>query len=115
MAILAGHFNYRLTDNGNLTGEFANNQSTRPQTESADRMQEGNTELECKKFEGVYRSTWFEPDVKNALMMKLVITKKHGAEQIFRLEWLKHPSKSVLFKGEAMISEGLLVGNYWPA
>lgn len=111
MSSLTGRFYYRLTTNGNLVGEFSNNHSTRSQPETAERI--GGTVTAPFGFEGKYQSTWFEPDDDQAVLAQLKITQKPGTHQLFNLSWTVPSSTTPLFEGEAMIGEGLLIGNYW--
>ncbi len=114
MKELKGRFYYRLTANGNMTGEFSNNLSIHSQPESAERIPQNNVTVDSPfSFLGAYHSTWFEPADGVPVLARLEITQKLGTYQIFSVRWLNSTSHAVLFLGEAMIGEGLLIGNYW--
>lgn len=98
-----------------MIGEFSNNHSLISQTESADRIWKDNKEIMPIGFEGTYRSTWFEPDLNEPVLARLEITPTPTAKLIFDLQWYAHDSDTPLFIGQAMIGEGLLIGNYSPA
>jgi hypothetical protein len=114
MTELKGRFYFRLTDNGNLIGEFSNNHSVHSQTESAERRPQNDIVPESPfGFIGTYQSTWFEAATDEPMSTRLKIAYKDDFHQIFTLQWIRPNCDKPLFEGEAMIAEGLLIGNYW--
>jgi len=120
MADLIGRFFFKKTDNGNLIGEFSNNQDTASSkpgtgisTESADRIY-GCEERECVNFSyhGTYRSTW--QDEEGSHLAKLKITpKKTRPKTQYSLEWCEGKDLTDLtFVGEGMLCDGMLIGDY---
>lgn len=113
MKDLKGCFYFRLTAIGNLIGEFTNNSSTQPQTESADRADfPYNLPAQPAGFVGVFRSTWQETADQPPLSSQLEITAKPGTAGIYSLHWAPEAG-TTHFRGEAMFAENLLIGNYW--
>jgi hypothetical protein len=101
--MIIGRFYFRLTENGNLIGEFSNQTSLRNRTESADRMY-GDPAM----FTGDFLTTWLEEDVP--VLSNLNISHKAGTTNIFSLSWVRNGTQS--FIGEAIIAGGLLIGDY---
>ena len=113
MNLLIGRFYFRLTDSGNLIGEYSNNQcEERNYTESAIRIDQ---ESHAEPFVGKYRSTWCEANGTKHFLAELDIRKK--SKDVFLLEWRfvengKVHSKPHFF-GQGMLCGGMLIGNYW--
>ena len=100
MKKVEGRFYFKQTSNGNLIGEFSNDDTERTYTESADII----TKLGKYDYIGDYHTTWYED---GACFAKLNIRKKY--DSIFSLEWLGESH----FKGEGMLCDNTLIGNYW--
>jgi len=100
MAKVQGRFYFKRTTNGNLIGEWSNNNETRAFSESSDWVS-----LEDSAYVGMYNSTWQEG--QNPVFAKLAITKKQGGS-LFKLEWRGKAN----FDGEGMLCEDLLIGDY---
>ena len=109
MSALIGCFFFRLTDYGNLIGEFSNNCSSRPQTESADRLEDATVSA---GFIGVFRSTWQEEAGDPPLSARLIIDPKPATTGIYTLHWVPEAPSTTHFHGEAMVVEKLLIGWY---
>jgi hypothetical protein len=104
--MILGRFYFKLTESGNLLGEYSNNAMGRISTESADRI----PSLATRDFIGNYNSTWFE---QGAELLTLSISRKPRTnEMIFLLIW-SDSNNVPLFMGEGFICENLLIGNYW--
>ena len=112
-----GRFYFKLTDSGNLLGEYSNQLMVRNAPECACRV-----EGEAGTFYGAYISTWWEPSLGKPIAARLEIGAKAAiANQpppagLFDLKWLDYANGtqgSPLFEGEAMLSDGMLIGNYW--
>ncbi|RZJ69217.1 hypothetical protein [Flavobacterium sp.] len=100
--MINGRFYFRLTDSGNLVGEFSNQSSPTQSAESANRI--GTTGI---GFVGEYNSVWMEDDGPSNMV--LVITEIPG--RLFSLTW--NGTNGVVFRGEGFLVDGLLIGNYW--
>jgi hypothetical protein len=107
-----GRFYLKLTDSKNLIGEFSNSDCQGNYTESAD-LDPQQPKPDDGKFSGHYFSTWHEDhNGHECVLAKLKITRKHP--DIFSLEWTEINNNSVLFKGEGMLCDGILIGDYRP-
>jgi hypothetical protein len=96
-----GWFYFRLTESGNLIGEYANDKSTFVTAECAEILPSSWTGM---PFEGIYITVWQEDQALDALLS----IKKHGA--IYELIWIREGKQ--LFTGRGAICDGKLVGNY---
>ena len=108
-----GRFFYKLTENGNLFGEFSNNVVADIVSESADRKDGCEDKCANCRYHGTYRSTWRHDD--KAVFAELKIFKKKGllgGDKLFSLEWRKD-NTTLVFKGEGMLCDGILIGNYY--
>lgn len=110
-----GRFYFKLTESGNLLGEYSNQFLVRNEPECSSRV-EGQTNT----FYGVFISTWWESN--DAVARRLEISPKAAIPNqpqpagLCSLRWLKSPNDSKSkeeFVGEAMLSDGMLIGNYW--
>lgn len=109
---LLGRFYFRITSNGNLTGEFSNDRNNAVQTESADRFSDRPSDFKSPEaFLGEYHSTWIEGPPDFPMHAILVIAQNKPNPQIFELVWTGQ-NRNVIFRGQGMIAEGLLIGNY---
>jgi hypothetical protein len=99
-----GRFYFKQTSNGNLLGEWSN-YGSEPATESADLQGNFNPTIQ---FEGIYHSTWQENGI--GVFSELTITRVEKSKK-FDLYW-KHKDKSDYFKGQAMLCDKILIGDY---
>jgi len=103
----AGRFYFKQTSNGNLIGEFSNEDTNRSYTESADII-DPNKSIEGD-YVGVYDSTWNEDEACHAT---LEIKQKHKG--IYSLTWVCDGNfEGTNSQGEGMLCDDILVGNYW--
>ncbi|HTX21145.1 MAG TPA: hypothetical protein VMD27_04665 [Candidatus Aquilonibacter sp.] len=116
-----GRFYFKLTDSGNLIGEFSNNNCDRNYTESAvpNSSEPDDSKPQspsCCKFVGNYFSTWYETVDHDSVLAELEI-KQTGRKNIFSLKWWliqnKKKEAKTSFEGEGMIFDEILIGNYW--
>ena len=108
-----GRFFYKLTDNGNLVGEFSNNVDADIVSESADWKCACEDNCPNCLYHGTYLSTWRHDN--GAVIAELKISRKKGidaSDKLFSLEWRKD-NKTLIFKGEGMLCDGILIGNYY--
>ncbi len=107
MKKVTGRFYFKKTDNGNLQGEYSNNFTTKVYTESATIISDYTGK---NNFVGSYNASWVESNEIESFSACLEINKKENSINIYSLIW-KH-SENILFTGEAMLSDGMLIGNY---
>lgn len=96
--VFTGSFYFDRTVNGNLIGEFSNNETEFIMTESA------ITKTINSTFEGLYTSTWYDDEQQKAT---LEIT-KIGFK--YKLNWTE-PGKQE-YEGEGFLTADKLVGFY---
>ncbi|MBN2683861.1 MAG: hypothetical protein JXR40_01150 [Pontiellaceae bacterium] len=106
MEKIIGRFYFKLSSNGNLLGEYSNNKSQDCDVEAAKRLPEWQG-TNINSFVGKYQSTWTEGDSYHSA----ILTITNWNAQIYSLEWSRDNKTD--FKGEAMIMDGILIGNYW--
>jgi hypothetical protein len=109
MKKIKGRFYLKRTSNGNLVGEWSNHSEDGIFTESADLQ----TTQSTKEFVGVYLSTWQENGVPifTHLTINLI-----GNTKKYHLEWTDPnlpPGSIPKFRGEGMICDGILIGDYF--
>lgn len=109
MPKFAGRFYFRLTDAGNLLGEYSNTDIDVTRPESALR----NDSSPKDDFAGDYVSTWFEPS-NGGEVAQLKIQPKSASSTQLSLVW-KDTAGKTTYEGEAFENDGLLIGNYWKA
>lgn len=102
-----GRFYFKQMSNGNLIGEFSNSETSRNCTESADIVPESRK----GDYIGNYLSTWQEDGTP--CFAELEISEKLEHDKIFTIEWYEKGRKSLKFKGEGMLCDTILIGNYW--
>jgi len=102
MAKVKGTFYFKSTVNGNLLGEFTNNNSKEIMTESATLDNDLESEL---IFVGNYRSVWFDIVLKE---MNLEI-REEGIK--YYLSWSENGIE--IYKGEGFLVDEILVGHYY--
>ena len=109
MTKIHGTFYFKLTDAGNLIGEYSNQTTERGRPESAYR----NNTFDQIGFPGEYISTWFEPDpINTSVVARLTIAPKNSSTGQLVLDWKSLDNSKDLFHGEAMLCDGILIGNY---
>lgn len=114
MSPIKGRFYLRQTVNGNLSGEYSNDDSLHSMPECCCNKTAGASNCQPATFVGRYRSTWIEDPNYMTVSADLEIDLKPKASQIFDLKWIDPVSSKTLFRGQAMLAEGgILVGNYW--
>jgi len=99
-----GRFYYKLTNSGNLIGEFSNQTSDSNFAESATRT----TPFEPRNFNGTYNTTWYEENTGQAYTLVIDSINNY----IFELTWTNQDGVKIFF-GEAFIVDDILIGNYW--
>lgn len=107
MENVVGRFYFKLSSNGNLLGEYSNDKSQDCDVEAAKRLSGDPVENE-NPFIGEYKSTWTEGD--RVVFSDLIIEQKKDSDTLFSIKW--SDSKRTIFTGEAMIVDGILIGNY---
>ncbi|MGV3461662.1 MAG: hypothetical protein ACO1N9_14530 [Flavobacterium sp.] len=103
--MVLGSFYFRQTANGNLVGEFANNESKRLASESADSIEIGNI-----GFIGQYTSTWYGESSAHTCILS--IRSKADSYNLLILEW-RDAQSNLIFRGEGFINNNILIGTYW--
>ena len=98
-----GSFYLKQTVNGNLLGEFSNNQSIEIYKESAD-IKGSNT----SPYIGNYDSKWFVDGIEYSAALSIK-HKTSANKRLFNLEWV---GVNILFIGEGLLIDDLLIGNY---
>jgi len=107
MPKFAGRFYFRLTDAGNLLGEYSNTDLAATRPESALRKHSSHRD----GFRGEYVSTWIEPP-RDGVVANLKIQPKSAPSTQLSLVWTDAVGKTI-FEGEAFVNDGLMIGNYW--
>jgi len=107
MGKVIGRFYFKLSDNGNLLGEYSNAGSTECDVEAAKRIHTSE-ETSVEPFEGEYTSTWTEGKKVESATLK--ITRRPNSAGIFSVIWCD--GNRELFTGEAMVVDRILIGNY---
>jgi hypothetical protein len=107
MARIIGSFYLKLTDSGNLVGEFTNSRLFTVATESATLIEQG-----AEPFIGTYFSKWdgvYGPASGVLTISYINSTKPSNVK--YDLVW-RDEKGEVLFTGEALLAEGMLIGHY---
>lgn len=110
MSLILGRFYFRLTDAGNLIGEYSNYLADRARPESGFRRNFGQTD--ARSFEGEFDSAWHEVEGGERHAAVLKITEVPGTVGIYKLEWIREDGEDALFVGEGMICGDFLIGDY---
>lgn len=98
-----GSFYFRITDTGNLTGEYFNNHGNICLSESANRIEPGSG------FVGVYITSWIE-DQSRAEINNLTILEI--STNMFALIWTDLNGEET-FQGKAsLLKENIIYGYY---
>ncbi len=103
--MIKGRFYFKRTTSGNLIGEFSHHRMKENSTEGANR-----TSPDKGSFDGTYITTW--SDNSTPQIAQMVITPKSGCTNIFTVEWTNLTSHKIIFLGEGMIVDGMLIGDY---
>ncbi len=110
---IRGRFYFTKTDNGNLIGEFSHNQCATIFTETAQLIDSTGTPGE---YPGTYHSAWLDDDGGNntaAILAELTITPTGPNDPRFDLNWrVIAPERQELYTGQAMLANGMLIGDY---
>jgi len=104
MSNIIGRFYFKMTKTGNLIGEYSNGGMKEVKTESADAISKN------QGFVGTYHSTWAEGN-KIDLTTLHINHKPDTTNKIYSLEW-KDQSNTIIFWGEGMLVDDLLIGDY---
>lgn len=107
---VSGRCYYKMTVNGNLWGEYSNNEEKEIYAESATRMDDNGSE---RNWAGKYRSAWWEK-TKGKEKMKgaiLEIEPSKGNAKLFTIKWIAENGKPFM-QGEAMLCDDILVVDY---
>ena len=100
---LFGRFYFKKTSNGNLVGEFSNNTSRSISTESADKVESADSYI------GKYNTTWQENGIVRFAKLN-ISQKQETGNMIFTLEWKENDN--LIFVGEGMFCDNILIGDY---
>ena len=104
MVNIIGRFYFKKTSNGNLLGEFSHNLSNQLDTESAVKKSGS-----INSFVGKYTTSWSETNSKNPVTID--ITHKLGSSNsIYTLIWSE--KGKIIFRGEGMLCDDILIGDY---
>lgn len=106
---ILGAFYFRLSQNGNIAGEYTHNNDRLILGENADRVHSDDR----MGFEGTYNSIWLEKQNEllpstEQMRATLAITRP---DRKFNLEW-RDEDGLVVYTGEGMLVDDLLVGFY---
>jgi len=107
MAKVRGRFYFKLTPSGNLLGEYSHSGIDQNRPECALR----HSEERPQEFVGRYSSCWVEPNGNEPVAATLTIASRTPA--IFTLTWkMAGKDKFKGFRGEGMLCDGMLLGDY---
>lgn len=101
--MIQGNFYFKLTENGNLIGEFINNGTKEFNVECANK--DGNENI---NFVGKFISTWLEKE--NVFTSKLTITNDEDKKGYYKLVWISNGKKT--FYGNGFVTDNILYGDY---
>jgi hypothetical protein len=101
---IKGRFYFKLTDSGNLLGEYSHWAINESRPESALRTSPSAS----AGFVGSYVTCWYEPKDGTAVFAKLTIGNR--APAIFTVIWEIAGQRK--FEGEGMLCGGVLMGDY---
>jgi len=116
MKKLLGRFYFKRTINGNLLGEYSNSDSNckRSYAEAANVIA-SDTKASTDSlltFVGSYHTVWHDEPYAPCAAARLEITAKQNCTNLFLVSWKDIGSGAVLFTGEAMLCDDILVGDY---
>ena len=113
MRKITGRFYFERTESGNLLGEYSHDNSKKPYPECACPTEAGGDALlQESGFPGHYISVWVE-EYDKTVEAKLEIIPKRDCVNIFTLKWAVRGEQ--VFRGEAMLCGGRLIGDYQSA
>lgn len=104
MGNFIGRFYFKRTKTGNLIGEYSNSEMTEVRTESS------NAISESQSFVGKYQSIWSDGTDSTSAILSINY-KPHTNNRIYSLEWTNSSGK-ILYKGEGMLVDDILIGDY---
>ena len=107
-----GRFYLTKLSTGDLVGEFSHNRAVTIFQENAvlttsPPVQGG--------FPGTYLSTWDELDGNGLVHAVLNIEPVEGSLRLFNLSWNDQETRTPMFTGQAMLANGMLIGDYQSA
>jgi hypothetical protein len=105
MANIIGRFYFKMTQNGNLIGEYSNSGMDGVDAEFA------NSISNDQGFIGKYNSVWEEDNNKTYTATLNITFKYPNNTKIFSLEWI-NKSGITVHSGEGMIVDDMLIGDY---
>jgi hypothetical protein len=110
---LLGRFYFKSTINGNLIGEFSNNQSDKISTESSDLrknpIEDSNLIAITDNYIGDYFTTWQVDNIQHFAELKIRFRINTG-NQIYTLTWTEKGIS--IYIGEGMLCDNILIGDY---
>ena len=104
MSNVKGSFYFKLTDNGNLVGEFTNNHTDLIATESGNRLTIENT------FDGEYLTSWRENNRTLSAELTIESVANNTNQLKYMLTWRRNVT--TIFSGEGFLVDGILIGHY---
>lgn len=109
---IIGTFVFRNEGNGCLTGKYANNISTNDPYPEASKRISPDPVYKDDVFCGIYRTVWVGNN--GAESAQLRITKNLKDAYKYELEWYRPDHAAVpIYKGMGILSDELLIGDYW--
>ncbi|MBE98888.1 MULTISPECIES: hypothetical protein [Flavobacterium] len=108
MSRIIGSFYMKKTEDGNLQGEYTNNEQFTVSTENSVLLVAGP-----EPYLGEYATTWREPDkVMHArLIVSAISAKDTNTYAKYKLVW-SDLNNVPIYEGEAILAEGLLIGHF---
>lgn len=100
---ISGWFYFKITESGNLIGEFSSFDVMINSSNSADIE-------EAKGFIGTFNNVWLEG--KSKLSMTLEIKPIEESANRFNLTWKQGNDTMPTYTGLGTIVDGILIGNY---
>ena len=111
-----GYFLFKILGDGCLGSKYGNTIHPRLFAECAVKTSQPD---KVDDFIGEYITTWIENDgageIVTAEAILEIFRRPHSTSQ-YRLIWRdREPPNSILYYGEGMLSDNVLVGSYWNA
>lgn len=107
MASFSGQFYFKLTEEGNLLGEYSHQGTSTIRPECAMRVTGAKND-----YAGDFLTAWYEQNTDNAMLAGLRVRPKPQDSHSFTLLWMEHKTSRILFTGEATLKNGAIVGHY---
>lgn len=104
MSVINGSFHFKLTNTGNLIGEYINNYDNVILSESANRISKGNG------FPGEYLTSWIQ-NRQTAVISHLRI-EEIPDEPFYKLTWIDL-DKNIAFEGKATLLDETTIYGYY--